>query len=333
MPQKRKSLDEGALEFFISKAPQSVNLLTKVDNSVPLESIRLPKQQPRRYFDLQKMQQLITSVKEHGILEPLLVRPISEGQYELVAGERRYRAAQEIKLANVPVVVRSLSDEEALQLALIENLQREDLNPVEETEGILQLLAIKLEQPLEKVISHLYRMYNEAKGNINTSNPNVRVNAEKEDLTVSNPNIRVSAESQAVQAVFDSLALMTWESFVKNRLPLLNLPDDILEKLRRGEIAYTKATAIARIKDEVERQSLLQDTIRENLSLTQIKERINKLKESEAKTRSIQEAPLKNRIDKAYQVIKKTKTWNDPKKQKRLEKLITAIEALINESN
>ncbi|MBD6620746.1 ParB/RepB/Spo0J family partition protein [Komarekiella sp. 'clone 1'] len=333
MPQKRKSLDEGALEFFISKAPQSVNLLTKADNSVPLESIRLPKQQPRRYFDLQKMQQLITSVKEHGILEPLLVRPISEGQYELVAGERRYRAAQEIKLANVPVVVRSLSDEEALQLALIENLQREDLNPVEETEGILQLLAIKLEQPVEKVISHLYRMYNEAKGNINTSNPNVRVNAEKEDLVVSNPNVRVSAESQAVQAVFDSLALMAWESFVKNRLPLLNLPDEILETLRRGEIAYTKATLIARIKNEVERQSLLQDTIKENLSLTQIKERINKLKESEAKTQSIQEAPLKNRIDKAYQVIKKTKTWDDPKKQKRLEKLITAIEALINESN
>lgn len=334
MSQKRKSLDEGTLEFFISKTPQSVNLpTTKTDNSVPLESIRLPKQQPRRYFELQKMQQLIASVKEHGILEPLLVRTVTEGQYELVAGERRYRAAQEIKLVDVPVVIRSLSDEEALQLALIENLQREDLNPVEETEGILQLLGIKLEQPVEKVISHLYRMYNEVKGNINTSNPNVRVSDEKEDPAASNPNVRVKTESQVIQAIFDSLGLMTWESFVKNRLPLLNLPDDILSTLRRGEIAYTKATAIARVKNELQRQSLLKKAINEHLSLAQIKEEINKLNEREAGTHSSQEVPLKNRIDKAYQAIKKTKIWDDPQKQKRLEKLVSAMEALINESN
>ena len=118
------------------------------DRDLPLTSICLPAQQPRRYFDPEKLEQLTLSVKEHGILEPILVRPV-EGkpdQYELVAGERRYRAAQQLKLTEIPVVIRHLTDTEALQLALVENLQREDLNPVEETEGILQLLSIQLNQ-------------------------------------------------------------------------------------------------------------------------------------------------------------------------------------------
>jgi ParB family transcriptional regulator, chromosome partitioning protein len=395
MPQKRKSLDESAREFFVSKAPQSPDELAKPTDSVPLESIRLTTQQPRRYFDPEKMQQLIVSVKQHGILEPLLVRPIPGGQYELVAGERRYRAAIEVKLASVPIVSRTLTDEEALQLALIENLQREDLNPVEETEGIIQLLAIKLDQPREVVISHLYRMYNEVKGNVgkfnpnvrvsdersdqntfnpnvrvsddhpdqdtfnpnvrvsdersdqntfnpnvrvsdersdqDTFNPNVRVSDERSDQDTFNPNVRVNAETQVVQELFDSLGLMTWESFVKNRLPLLNLPDEILETLRRGEIAYTKATAIARVRNEVQRQSLLKEAIESNLSLAKIRERIDQLKDSEPGTDSSKEPPLKSRMDKAYQVIKKSKMWSDPKKQKGLEKLVAAIEALINE--
>jgi ParB-like partition proteins len=109
---------------------------------------------------------LVLSIKEHGILEPLLVRPRSGGEYELVAGERRYRAAQKLGLAEVPVVIRKLTDEEALALSLIENLHREDLNPVEETEGILQLLSLKLNVAVEETISLLYRMQNEAKGKV-----------------------------------------------------------------------------------------------------------------------------------------------------------------------
>ena len=89
----------------------------------------MPKKQPRRYFDPDRQAQLIKSVQEHGILEPLLVRPLADGLYELVAGERRYRAAQELGLKEVPVVIREFDDKQALQVALIENLQREDLNP------------------------------------------------------------------------------------------------------------------------------------------------------------------------------------------------------------
>ncbi|MEP0883704.1 hypothetical protein NDI49_19300 [Trichocoleus sp. ST-U3] len=122
---------------------------------------------------------------------------------------------------------------------MVENLQREDLNPVEETEGVLQLLALKLNLSVEEVTSRLYRMYNEVKGNVNSANPNVRV----------------SDQDPTIQFIFDSLGLMSWESFVKNRLPLLNFPPELKEALDRGEIAYTKAQVIARVKDEQERKA------------------------------------------------------------------------------
>ena len=117
---------------------------TAVAELVPTKNIKT-RSQPRRYFDPAKQEQLVQSVKQHGILDPLLVRPMPKNQYELVAGERRYRAAVALNLELVPVVIKQLSDQEALQLALVENLQREELNPVEETEGILQLLSLHLD--------------------------------------------------------------------------------------------------------------------------------------------------------------------------------------------
>ncbi len=127
--------------------------------TLPLAQIKLSPTQPRRYFDPDKLEQLTQSVKEHGILEPLLVRSLPDKKYELVAGERRYRAATAAGLTEVPVVVKELTDFDALQLALIENLQREDLNPVEETEGILQLLAMMLDSEREGVISLLNHIH------------------------------------------------------------------------------------------------------------------------------------------------------------------------------
>ena len=146
--------------------------------TLQLDRIVTSATQPRRYFDPEKLEQLTQSVKEHGILEPLLVRSLPDNKedtspgetpgvhdvrYELVAGERRYRAATAAGLTEVPVVIKELTDSEALQLALIENLQREDLNPIEETEGILQLLALKLESDTEGVISLLNQLANATK--------------------------------------------------------------------------------------------------------------------------------------------------------------------------
>ena len=272
--------------------------------AVAVTAIRLPPQQPRRYFDPDKLEQLVLSIKEHGILEPLLVRPRSGGEYELVAGERRYRAAQKLGLAEVPVVIRKLTDEEALALSLIENLHREDLNPVEETEGILQLLSLKLNVAVEETISLLYRMQNEAKGKVTQ-------------------NVLGSQSGEEVKSLFDSLGLMSWESFASSRLPLLKLPTEVLDALRRGEIEYTKATAVARVKDVSARRALLLAAIEEKLSLTQIAERIKATRPSGSQD------SLKERIKQASSRLQKAKLWDSPEKQQVLEKLLEQMEALL----
>lgn len=284
---------------------------SSASNTVALGRIQLPAQQPRRYFDPQKMEQLVFSVKEHGILEPLLLRTLDgSNMYELVAGERRYRAAKEAGLNDVPAVIRDLTDEQAVQLALIENLQREDLNPIEETEGVLQLLALRLEMALDEVPKLLYRMQHEAKGKVAH-------------------NVMGSSENEAVQSTFASLATMTWESFVNNRLPLLKLPDDVLEALQQGKIAYTKAQAIARVKDEEHRKDLLKEAISQDLSLAQIRELVDNLKSNAA---AAEQPPLKTQIDDVLKLAKRSKVWDDPKKQKRLEKVLADLRSLVSDA-
>jgi ParB family transcriptional regulator, chromosome partitioning protein len=95
--------------------------------------------QPRKDFAPEALQELIDSIRQHGIIQPLIVRRLSGGAHELIAGERRWRAAQEVGLTEVPVIVRSASDLEVLELSLIENLQRSDLNPIEEAHGYARL--------------------------------------------------------------------------------------------------------------------------------------------------------------------------------------------------
>lgn len=290
---------------------------TPVENpqSVPITAITLPSSQPRRYFDPQKLEELTQSVLAHGILEPLLVRPLPEqhNQYELVAGERRYRAAKAAGLTSVPVTIRQLTDVEALQLSLIENLQREDLSPVEETEGILQLLSFKLEIDVEEVTARLYRMRNENSGLVSQ-------------------NVLTNSEGQAIQALFDSLGLVSWESFITTRLPLLKLPEEIKEALRKGDIAYTKAQVIARVKDPSARRSLLDEAVALNLPLVQIKEKVAALNRHQV-TDSEKNPTLKSRVDNSYRLLKKSKVWDDPQKQKDLEKLLAQIEALVSDSS
>ena len=284
----------------------------RATQSISLEQIELPRQQPRRYFDEQALNELIASIQQHGILQPLLARPLKDGKYELVAGERRYRAAQAAGLTEVPVVTRELTNDEALQLALIENLQREDLNPVEETEGILQLLSLRLRLAGPEVISLLYRSNNELKGNVN-------------------PNVGVSSEMTQIEEVFESLARMQWSSFVKHRLPLLKLPVEILEALRAGKIAYTKAQAIAKVKDETARNELLNEAIANNLSLSQIKERIQALKpQSESKPDLTEK--LSRRLTQITRLVKKNQIGSDPQKRKQLETLLVQLESLLLDS-
>jgi ParB family chromosome partitioning protein len=109
-------------------------------STLRISQIEPNKSQPRRHFDAEAMQSLTLSIKENGLLQPILVTPISDGHYRIVAGERRYRAAKSAGLTEIPVIIKELSDRQIAEAALVENLQREGLNPIEEAEGIKQLI-------------------------------------------------------------------------------------------------------------------------------------------------------------------------------------------------
>ena len=105
---------------------------------VPLSSITPSPMQPRKHFRAEQLAELMESIREHGVIQPLVVRPVN-GTLELIAGERRFRACQQLGLTEVPVIERLASDRDVLEMALIENLQREDLNPIEEAEAYTRL--------------------------------------------------------------------------------------------------------------------------------------------------------------------------------------------------
>lgn len=109
-------------------------------NTLPLNEIMPNKDQPRKTFDENSLAELAESIKQHGVLQPLLVRPLPAGGYQLVAGERRWRASRMAGVKDVPVVIKELTDTETMEIAIIENLQREDLNPIEEAEGLQALI-------------------------------------------------------------------------------------------------------------------------------------------------------------------------------------------------
>lgn len=107
-----------------------------IDGAIPLKNITPNKNQPRKEFDENAMSDLINSIRENGILQPVTVRPTKKGQYEIIAGERRFRAASALKLESIPAYILSVdTDVEMMEYAIIENVQREGLNPVEEAEG------------------------------------------------------------------------------------------------------------------------------------------------------------------------------------------------------
>ena len=111
------------------------------DRMIPIEHVTRNPRNPRRSFDEGELQELASSIRQHGIVQPVVVRTLPSGSYEIIAGERRWRAAQLAGFAEIPVIVRDVDDRTALELAIVENVQRSDLNPLEEALGYEQLIA------------------------------------------------------------------------------------------------------------------------------------------------------------------------------------------------
>ncbi len=164
--QNKKSLGRGLSALLADTGEDSVNENTKSvrpDTVLPIEAMSANPDQPRRVFKEDALADLAASIREKGILQPIIVRqhPSRSDHYEIVAGERRWRAAQRASLHEVPVLIRDLSDSEVLELAIIENVQRSDLNPLEEALGYRQLMdrfghtQEKLASSLGKSRSHI----------------------------------------------------------------------------------------------------------------------------------------------------------------------------------
>ncbi|MCC6745923.1 MAG: ParB/RepB/Spo0J family partition protein [Acidobacteria bacterium] len=211
---------------------------------IQVTHLRPGRHQPRVTFDAASLRELTESIRVHGVLQPILVRRSSDGDgfFEIIAGERRWRAAQAAGLETVPARVVEIDDVNVRTVAMVENLQREDLNVLEEAEGYLDLLSDKIsldpdlsiyrdaERPHVGAIRLLRALNNRLAGN------------SKDDA--------VLRLEPLVAEVFHRVGRITWQSFVSHRLPLLSLPDELLDALRAGQITYSKARAIARLTPE-----------------------------------------------------------------------------------
>ena len=135
---KKKGLGRG-LEALLGEKSQNASSSAEI-NRLPLSALQAGKYQPRQKMEAGALQELADSIREQGVMQPLLVRLVSAGKYEIIAGERRFRAATIAGLTEVPVLVSSADDQAAAAMALVENMQREDLNPLEESQGLARLI-------------------------------------------------------------------------------------------------------------------------------------------------------------------------------------------------
>jgi ParB family transcriptional regulator, chromosome partitioning protein len=152
MAVKKRGLGRG-LDALLGQSngdSQATNNQDQQLKELPVDLIQRGKYQPRRDMDPQALEELANSIRVQGVMQPIVVRPIAEGRYEIIAGERRWRATQQAGLDSIPAVIRDVPDEAAIAMALIENIQREDLNPIEEAIA-LQRLQMEFELTQQQV--------------------------------------------------------------------------------------------------------------------------------------------------------------------------------------
>ena len=139
MSTKKRGLGRG-LDALLGDAAHAETVASDSQTALPVEALQPGRYQPRTGMDPEKLTELAASIRAHGVVQPVVVRRIGAERYEIVAGERRWRAAQQAGLHEIPVVIRDIPDQSAIAIALIENIQREDLNPLEEAQALKRLI-------------------------------------------------------------------------------------------------------------------------------------------------------------------------------------------------
>ena len=226
---KSRGLGRGLSALMADVTPESDGRIPaeprRADLKVPIEKLRANPNQPRRTFLQDQLDELAASVKEKGIIQPLIVRNIASGEYEIVAGERRWRAAQMAQLHDIPVIIRDFDDIEVLEVAIIENIQRADLNAVEEAAGYRQLMdkfghtQEKLSEALGKSRSHIANLMR-----LLSLPMDVQALVIEGKLSAGHARALITAENPselAKQVVRDGMSVRATENLVKKQ----NQPD------------------------------------------------------------------------------------------------------------
>ncbi len=235
MAERPKGMGRG-LAAILSVAPRDE--LQEL-RPVPLDMIDPSPNQPRHTFDEDSLTALAGSIRARGVLQPILVRPLVSGRYELIAGERRWRAAQLAELGAIPAIVRRHDDAASLEVALIENMARENLNPVEEARACAALV-------------------------------------EELGLTREDVGLRVGRSRVAVS----------------NLIRLLDLPDEALELIERGELAEGHGRALLLASDHAARRALARDAAHHRWSVRELESRARAANSSDRRRRSRPRPPL-----------------------------------------
>lgn len=296
------------IESLKSKSASSLEI--PIDDIVPLQ---LPGElkQPRLYFDPLKMERLKDSIGKHGVLEPILVRPGTNNRLEIISGERRWRCCRELGLPHIPAIIRQMSDEVALEAALIAHLLNEGITAIEQTESIISLLSLRLKLSVDELKTGLYQFKN------------------SQARASENSRILKDSQVETVESVLNEFG-MKLTSFVANRLPMLNLAPKILAAVRRGKISPTAAVMLNRQPGNMhEELILLAEGLTKQGVTSLIKEHQNSI--SPEKTLKGEATPF-DRVFSKLKAIRRNRTLVDSPKAKRyfsqIEQLIAKLEAL-----
>ena len=258
---EKKALGKGLGALLPSQEPRSSGLDQSIQ-MVPITQILANQFQPRKIFVQEDLESLAESIKENGILQPILVRRKGDGVYELIAGERRLRAAKLASLSKVPVVIRNSKNDESTILALVENLQRKDLNPMEEAKAYSQLIgefSLTQEQVAEKVgrerssVANILRL---------VSLPSeIQRLIELEKITMGHAKVILGFGNSKMQIVLanrivrDQLSVRNVEQLIKNN-------PSLLKKVPKKGKAVSSPNSYTTVEEQLQKQLGTKVTIR-----------------------------------------------------------------------
>ncbi|MGD1904770.1 MAG: ParB/RepB/Spo0J family partition protein [Leptolyngbyaceae cyanobacterium] len=310
---KPKPRDRGAIDFLLSTGIDEPEANPDHETNVQwldLNQIQT-RPQPRRYFDTQKLQELASSFTTQGFKGAINVRPVGQSAYELVAGERRYRAAKLANLDKVRCFVDNYTEQEALRFALAENLLREDLSKLEEIEGILQLIEVEHNIAPEYTIK--------------------LIQSEGHHRKQTGGNVSPSKEFQQVEAILNYFGIKV-ETFRTKYLKGLNLPDTIKQAHLEGKLAFNAALELGKIKDETTREILLNEALTDALSFRDLQAKTREVLANKPAQVQSSTSPLQA-LSEAYQRLKRSKAVKklNAQQTKKLQKIQTLMEALVEE--